>query len=146
MATRKSSSKPKLAAVTADTTSRQIAFGHGEHSCLSALLGLGSSLPSARYDPAILGHVLDVDAQGKESILEELSNASVAIAQAIQLFGLLMSGQDKTCGWLTHERILDLGFTLHGLGHMSEQIASVAEQIGDAAPASRAIAKEASHG
>ena len=130
----KNSSKSKLSAVVADTTEKKVRFACGGLSHMSSLLGVESSLPTTRYDPQTRGQVLNVDADAKDDVIDRLTNTSTAVAQTIKLFGLLMASQDEAKGYLDRDASVELGFTLHGLAHMNEQLAIVIQEIHEATP------------
>jgi hypothetical protein len=107
------------------------------------LLTLESSLPAAHYDPKILNHILDIEANAKSKILERLANGSLAVATTVKLFGLLMAGQDKQAGHLDHEAMVELGFTLQGLGDIGERLARTSDWIKGCVASDRAPEAEA---
>ena len=67
-------------------------------------------------------------------------------ATTVKLFGLLMAGQDEQAGYLDHNAMVELGFTLQGLGNAGERLARTSEWI-EGCVVSQATSKaEASHG
>lgn len=137
---RTSKGAPALVAVWPDATPRRVEFAASGLSILGSVPRLVGSLPTVRYDREILGERLDVDAAEKESTLEDIGNAAFAVLGTIKLIGKLMAGQDSAGVPLDEEDVSELGFSLHGLAHIAQELLQAAERIADAVPAARAIA------
>lgn len=133
-------SSPKLAAVP-DRRAERIRFHVGRaNSSLADLLVLGDLLPTAMYDPKRNRGVLDIDIDAKNDAIESLLDTADCVIRLIQVIGVLMSGQGKGDTNVDNDVVVSLGYQLHDLGLMAEQLVQAVVQIEDL-PAS----EEASH-
>jgi hypothetical protein len=127
---------PRLASVAENVEScLAITFLPDRNSNLSTLLEIASNLPALRYDAERSRSVLEVDAEGKADLLENINSGALALTDAVKMIGLLVANQDKTSGVLTHDAMVDLGFTINGLADLAGQLLRVAvDDIADAEP------------
>ncbi len=73
--------------------------------------------------------VLDMDAEARDEIVDDLMNTADDVINGMKLFGLLMTGQGKGECDRDADDIVELGYTLHGLGHMALQLIRAVEEI-----------------
>jgi hypothetical protein len=128
-------SQGPLAVVTSDRKPRRVEFVRDGFSLLGDVPALVVGMPLMTYDPTLGRHRLAIDEHGKGEALEEMSNSHYAVTRAIKLIGMLMAGQSREFGYIGDDEIAELGFALHGLAHMAEQLVDAVEQIAQAVPA-----------
>jgi len=131
----KAASSPKLVSTTPSDSWEFPTFTRGSGSVLGSLLAIGQRLPRLRYDRTILHEVGEFSASDKDSVLDDLESVSYALNATISQIGLLLAGQEKEKGYVDHEQICDIGFTIEGLAHMAQELSEMRVRIGEAKPA-----------
>ena len=76
--------------------------------------------------------------RGKEPCCKGFANATDALARTVAQIGLLMASYDTSMGVIDGEKVVEIGWTVSGLGDLLLQLEGAREQIEDAQPA-RAI-------
>lgn len=142
-ANRTTKSAPRLAAVTPDVAPRRIGFAADGFSLLGSIPALVASLPMVRYDPRIGGNHLVGTRDEKEDELERLGNAAFSVHRTIKLIGKLMASQDDAAFPLDADDISELGFALHGLAHIAQELVQASEQLSEASVSDERV--EATH-
>lgn len=120
---------PKISAVESSTEWHPIKARARGHSNISGLLALGGTLPMSRYDPARMGEVLSLDSDGKQELLGKLDDVTSGVNRAIAQIGMLLAGQDESMGLVDHDGLVEIGFTIDGLGNLAEELMCIRNQI-----------------
>lgn len=132
---RRATATDNVVSIGPNTSPQPVHFGHSDLSILGGLLALPGDLPKVHYDPKIGRHRLEIDRDAQCSVLEDLSSRITAVNETIMLIGKLMAGQDPKKGSIGNNEIEALGFTIHGLAHISDELTNAADEISQAVPA-----------
>jgi hypothetical protein len=113
---------------------RRIEFSSNGVSNLAGLLSLATKLPTIRYDVKNVRHVIDVDAEQKQTLLGEVHEGVHSLVDALRLVGVLLAGHDETVGLLEESERADVGFLINGLADLAAQLMQAQQEIEDAEP------------
>ena len=136
----------KLVSVAKSEDAQRLEFASDGVSQISSLLGLGAKLPTMRWDASRSEHVAEIDPETRRDLLIQISQASAGVIVAIKTIALLITRQEKSQGDIARDEPADLGFTLHGLADLAEQLRSAHELLACAEPVGAPAAEpEVSH-